>query len=118
MATKDSADQVLMRAIGDELRQARMSAGWSRPDLVERLPTRTPVNTYACYEQGIRQCSIPRLVEICQVLGTSAPELLGSALRGLGLNSGRYEDLLLLRALRGLLVPPPAPREASDDTVA
>jgi hypothetical protein len=45
------------------------------------MPSEMPVNTYACYEQGIRQCSIPRLVEICQTLGVAAPELLALALQ-------------------------------------
>jgi transcriptional regulator with XRE-family HTH domain len=86
-AVVDDTDQAIVRAIGEELRRARMSAGWSRPELIKRMKTRIPVNTYACYEQGIRQCSIPRLVEICQALDTDmeAPELIGRALQRLGL---------------------------------
>jgi transcriptional regulator with XRE-family HTH domain len=71
----------IIRAIGEELRRARDNLGWSRPELVRRMASDVPVNTYACYEQGIRQCSIPRLVEICQTLGVAAPELLGLALQ-------------------------------------
>jgi transcriptional regulator with XRE-family HTH domain len=81
----DDAEQAIVRAVGEELRRARTSAGWSRPELVKRMKKRVPVNTYACYEQGIRQCSIPRLVEICQVLGVSALELLGLAFQRLEL---------------------------------
>jgi len=75
-------DQIV-RAIGEELRRARANAGWSRPELIEHMKTRIPVNTYACYEQGIRQCSIPRLVEICQALKVNVSELLALALQRL-----------------------------------
>lgn len=81
----DDSEQAIIRAVGEELRRARTSAGWSRPELVKRMKKRVPVNTYACYEQGIRQCSIPRLIEICQVLEVSALELLGLAFQRLEL---------------------------------
>lgn len=79
-------DQAIVRAIGQELRRARASAGWTRPELVSRMRSQVPVNTYACYEQGIRQCSFPRLYEICQALGVNVLELLGLALQRLELN--------------------------------
>ena len=90
------ADQAIIQAVGDELRRARNSAGWTRPDLVKRLKPRIPVNTYACYEQGIRPCPIPRLVQICQALGVSAADLLSLALQRLELEldkSGVHIDL-------------------------
>ncbi len=74
-------DQALVRAIGRELQRARVSVGWSRPELVSRMRSQVPVNTYACYEQGIRQCSIPRLYEICQALDVDVLELLALALQ-------------------------------------
>jgi transcriptional regulator with XRE-family HTH domain len=76
-----ATDDQIVRAVGEQLRRARVNRGWSRPEFVKQMPTTMPINTYAGYEQGIRQCSIPRLVEICQVLGVSAPKLLESALR-------------------------------------
>jgi transcriptional regulator with XRE-family HTH domain len=84
--TVDDADQAIIRAVGEELRRARTGVGWTRPELVKRMKKRVPVNTYACYEQGIRQCSIPRLIEICQTLGVSALELLGLAFQRLELD--------------------------------
>jgi transcriptional regulator with XRE-family HTH domain len=84
--TVDVADQEIVVAVGEELRRARGSAGWSRPELIKRMRTPVPVNTYACYEQGIRQCSIPRLVEICRTLDVSAPDLIGLALQRLELD--------------------------------
>ncbi len=79
----DDVDHLIIRAIGEELRRARTSAGWSRPDLVKRMKSQVPVNTYACYEQGIRQCSIPRLFEICQALEVDVLDLLGLAFQRL-----------------------------------
>jgi transcriptional regulator with XRE-family HTH domain len=80
-AFKVENHSAITRAVGEELRRARDDRGWSRPDLVRRLRNRLPVNTYACYEQGIRQVSIPRLVELCETLGVAAPDLLGLALQ-------------------------------------
>lgn len=81
----DDVDHLIIQAIGEELRRARASAGWSRPDLVKRMKSQVPVNTYACYEQGIRQCSIPRLFEICQALDVNILDLLGLAFQRLEL---------------------------------
>lgn len=95
-AVEDGIDQAIVRAVGEELRRARAHAGWSRPELIKHMRTRIPVNTYACYEQGIRQCSIPRLVEICQALRVGVPALLGLALQRLELDleeSGVQIDL-------------------------
>jgi transcriptional regulator with XRE-family HTH domain len=92
-------DDAIIRAIGEELRRARANAGWSRPQLVKYMKTQIPVNTYACYEQGIRQCSIPRLVEICQALGVSAPELIGLALQRLELDLDRSVVQIDLRKI-------------------
>jgi transcriptional regulator with XRE-family HTH domain len=94
-------DQAIVQAIGEELRRARANAGWSRPELVEHMQTRIPVNTYACYEQGIRQCSIPRLVEICQALRVSVPELLGLALQRLELDLDKSGVRIDLRKVVG-----------------
>lgn len=85
-AMVNDLDQTIVRAIGEELRRARASAGWTRPQLVRCMTTRIPVNTYAGYERGIRQCSIPRLVEICQALGVDVAELIELALQRLELD--------------------------------
>jgi transcriptional regulator with XRE-family HTH domain len=69
----------LYRAIGDELQLARKQAELLQQDLADRLSI--PRNTLATYEQGIRGCSIPRMVELCQEMGISAPKLLDRALR-------------------------------------
>lgn len=118
METEEPDD--ITTAIGVELRRSRTSQGWSRPELIARMKVAIPVNTYACYEQGIRQCSIPRLVEICEALGVGAPELLDLALRRHGLDSVEVRLLreirdLLDRVLRSVYVPDPTPQEDSGE---
>lgn len=81
MDSSDDEAQLITESIGRELRRARDSMGLSRPDFVDRLGFDMPVNTYACYEQGVRPCSIPRLVVICRALNVAVPDLLGLALQ-------------------------------------
>lgn len=99
LAFTDDTDQSIVKAVGDELRRARACVGWSRPELVKRMKTRIPVNTYACYEQGIRQCSIPRLVEICEALGVRASELIDLALQRLKRDLDKSEVLIDLHKI-------------------
>jgi transcriptional regulator with XRE-family HTH domain len=75
-----AADGLITRAIGEEIRRVRESAGWTRSQLVERMPTDIHIRTLAAYEQGSRQCAVVRLVEICLVLGVAPEALLGLAL--------------------------------------
>jgi transcriptional regulator with XRE-family HTH domain len=98
-AFANDADRAVVKAVGDELRRARACVGWSRPELVKRMKTQIPVNTYACYEQGIRQCSIPRLVEICEALGIRASELIDLALQRLERDLDRSEVLIDLHKI-------------------
>jgi transcriptional regulator with XRE-family HTH domain len=72
---------VIAQAIGDALRRARVSVGWSRAELVSRLPSQIHSQTLAAYERGVRQCTIERFVEICLAIGVSAPSVLGGALQ-------------------------------------
>jgi hypothetical protein len=64
-----AADGMITRAIGEEICRVRRSIGWTRSQLVERMPTDIHIRTLAAYEQGARQCAIVRLVEICVALG-------------------------------------------------
>jgi transcriptional regulator with XRE-family HTH domain len=74
------ADRAFTRALGEELRRARERVGWSQTDLVAQMPSRLHVKTLATYEQGIRQCTVVRLLEICRTLGVRAPDILGRAM--------------------------------------
>jgi transcriptional regulator with XRE-family HTH domain len=68
------------RALGEELRRTRERAGWSQSDLVARMPSHLHVKTLATYEQGIRQCTVVRLLEICWATGACAPDVLARAM--------------------------------------
>jgi transcriptional regulator with XRE-family HTH domain len=82
-AMPDTDDDALLKAVGDELKRLRKARKWSRPDFVRRLPGNVPVNTYACYEQGIRPCPLIRLIEICDALGVSVGYVIDRARRQL-----------------------------------
>jgi transcriptional regulator with XRE-family HTH domain len=71
--------RVITRAVGDELRRVRNSVGWTRDELVERIPSEIAARTIATYEHGTRQCTIARFVEICETLGVTASAVLGLA---------------------------------------
>lgn len=77
----DQDDAAVARAIGQEIRRARESVGWTRAELVARMPSEIHVQTLATYERGVRQCTVGRLVEICRTMGMSAPEVLTWALQ-------------------------------------
>jgi transcriptional regulator with XRE-family HTH domain len=77
----DVRDEVVSRALGEELRRVRESIGWTRDELVGRMTSMIQPRTVASYEHGSRQCTVVRLVEICHALRISAPELLGIALQ-------------------------------------
>lgn len=72
----DISDRILAKILGQELRQLREAKGWSRVDLVRRLPSRIGDRTLLSYEHGVRGLSVNRLIEICRVLGVGAGEFL------------------------------------------
>jgi hypothetical protein len=78
-------DDTIVKAVGAELTRVRRSLGWSRRILMSRLRDELgvdiPVNTYACYEQALRPCPIPRLVLFCRAMGVDPSEVLGLALQ-------------------------------------
>lgn len=81
MDTDPVAAQALARAIGEELRRAREALGVSRAKFVAGLPSGIGERTLLAYEHGLRQISIVRLVELCEHLGVSAPDLLRRAMQ-------------------------------------
>ena len=86
MAVGDDHDNAVAKAIGEELRRARNSVGWTRAQLAERMATDIHPQTLASYERGVRQCTIGRLVEICGTMGVSAPTLVKWGMQRAGLN--------------------------------
>jgi transcriptional regulator with XRE-family HTH domain len=93
-------DAVISRAVGEELRRAREVLGWSRLQLVERLPSGIGDRTLLSYEHGTRHLTVLRFVEISRELITDAPTLLS---RGLQRARVYVENLTLSVDLRALL---------------
>jgi transcriptional regulator with XRE-family HTH domain len=77
----EATAQVVLRAIGEELRRAREAAGWTRAQLVSRLPSGIGERTVFSYEYGSRSLTVLRFLELCNVLGVVASVLLSMALQ-------------------------------------
>ncbi|MFC4855269.1 helix-turn-helix domain-containing protein [Actinophytocola glycyrrhizae] len=75
------AEKIISRAIGEELRRAREANGWSRGQLVSRLPSGIGDRTLLSYEHGTRHLTLLRFIELCGALGVAAPALLNQALQ-------------------------------------
>lgn len=74
-------EKVISRAVGEELRRAREEKGWSRAQLVARLPSGIGDRTLLSYEHGTRHLTVLRLIELCQELDIAAATLLNQALQ-------------------------------------
>lgn len=95
----------IVRDVGTELRHAREERGWSRVQLVARMPSGISDRTILSYENGTRNFTVLRLIEQCDALGISVAGLIT-----LGFQRARVrlENLDLLVDLPALL---------DDDTV-
>ena len=80
-APREFSDQVISRAIGEELRRTREALGWSRAHLVSRLPSGIGDRALLSYEHGTRPLTLLRLIEICRALEVAAPTILNQALQ-------------------------------------
>jgi transcriptional regulator with XRE-family HTH domain len=78
-------DKRIDYALGDEIRRAREDQHLTRAELVDRLPVDISAQALAHYEYGDRPCTTTRLVQICEALNVSAPELLNLALQRAGI---------------------------------
>jgi transcriptional regulator with XRE-family HTH domain len=99
-AQDGQSEKVISRAIGEELRRAREATGWSRLQLVSRLPSGIGDRTLLSYEHGTRHLTVLRFIEICLALGFAAPTLLNQALQRARIH---LQNLVLLVDLRYLL---------------
>lgn len=99
-SSADTTEKVISRAIGEELRRARESNGWSRAQLVALLPSGIGDRTLLSYEHGTRHLTALRLIELCHALGISAATLLNQALQRARIN---LQNLNLRINLRYLL---------------
>ena len=75
------ATKAIARAVGEELERVRKERGWSRIQLVARLPSGIGDRTLSSYEDGTRNVTVLRLIELCQVLNTSVAGLITMALQ-------------------------------------
>ena len=73
------SDLAFAKFLGREVRRAREARGWTRGQLVERMPSGIGDRTLLSYEHGIRFIAVVRLVEICRALGVAASEILRRA---------------------------------------
>jgi transcriptional regulator with XRE-family HTH domain len=92
------AETIVTKALGEELRRVRDSIGWSRGRLVAEMGADIHVQTLATYEQGARQCTVVRLVEICRAMGVAAPDVLALALQRAEIDLRLIGVLVNLRA--------------------
>jgi transcriptional regulator with XRE-family HTH domain len=99
-APDDPTEKTISRAIGEELRRAREATGWSRLQLVSRLPSGIGDRTLLSYEHGTRHLTVIRLIEICRALSVAAPTLLNQALQRARIH---LQNLVLQIDLRHLL---------------
>lgn len=73
--------QRFQEALGDQLRQARSNLRLTRQEVLQQLGLGLSAQTLASYELGNRRISVIRLIELADVLGVSALELLARGLR-------------------------------------
>jgi transcriptional regulator with XRE-family HTH domain len=92
-------EKVLSRAIGEELRRAREAKGWSRGQLVARLPSGIGDRTVLSYEHGTRHLTVLRFLELSRALGIQAPTVLTQALQRARLELANLVLQVDLRAL-------------------
>jgi transcriptional regulator with XRE-family HTH domain len=88
-------------SLGDELRRTRKQRGWSRKQLLDHLESQISIQTVATYESGRRQCSVARLVEICQAMDVYAHDLLARVQQRAELDMSDHLVLDLHRIARG-----------------
>lgn len=97
---EDVTARYISWVLGQELRRTREGRGWSRGQLVARLPSGIGDRTLLSYEHGTRQLTVLRLLEICQVLEVSAADVLAHALQRARIH---LENLVLRIDLRLLV---------------
>lgn len=81
-----ATDTAARQAIGEELRRARDTIGWTRAEMAERLPFDIHVQTLAAYERGIIQVPVSKMILMCGAMGVSAPDLLAWAMQRAGID--------------------------------
>ncbi|MBN6035943.1 helix-turn-helix transcriptional regulator [Amycolatopsis sp. 195334CR] len=76
-------DQPFREVLGEHLRRLRRARKLSREQVCARLHNDMSIGTLGSYESGARRLTVSRLVELCEVLGTTAHEVLADVHRDL-----------------------------------
>ncbi|WP_436499601.1 helix-turn-helix domain-containing protein [Actinokineospora sp. HUAS TT18] len=95
MIRRAAAEDARAARLGAQLRAAREVRGWSRPEMVARLPCAITFQTLASYESGYRHFTVTRLLDLCEVLDVSAVDLIEK------ITGRRGEVVVSRRALAG-----------------
>jgi hypothetical protein len=79
--SSERMEEEVSRAVGEEMRRTREVRGWSRGQLVARLPSGIGDRTLLSYEHGTRHLTFLRFLEICWALGVDGPTMARRALQ-------------------------------------
>ncbi len=72
--------RTFLRALGGELRKARIRRGWTRKQLLLRLPFAASLQTIATWELATRHINVGRFLELTDTLGVNMLDVLTPAL--------------------------------------
>ncbi|UJW32640.1 helix-turn-helix domain-containing protein [Saccharothrix sp. AJ9571] len=81
-------DKPLREALGLRLRLLRRGQGLDRESVCAQLHNGMAIGTLGAYESGARRLTVSRFIELCDVLGTPAHEVLAMVHRDLQRQSG------------------------------
>jgi transcriptional regulator with XRE-family HTH domain len=74
-------EKLLWCNLGNRIKVARQERGWTREQVIQRLPTPIVDRTLLSYEHGTRRYTVARLAEIAIVLGEAPGDILNAAAR-------------------------------------
>lgn len=97
---REFASDVVVKAVGEELRRVREARGWTRLEVVESLPSGIGDRTLLSYEHGVRQMTLSRFAELSWALEVDPPTMFA---RGLQRARVLVQNLTLEVDLRALL---------------
>lgn len=94
-----TASDVVLRAVGVELRVARLARGMTLAEVAANLPSGIKVPTLSGYETGTKTIHVGRMVEICAVIGASPPDVLAAAMKRVELGIAAFGVMVDLRSV-------------------
>lgn len=97
--TRRSASDVVLRAVGAELRAARLNRGMTLAQVADNLQSGIRVPTLSGYETGTKTIHVGRMVEICAAIGAHPPAVLTAAMKRAELGLAAFGVLVDLRSV-------------------